>query len=125
MNVGGASSVVTGESCVELQDSVLIGELDATEHRVVDVASIGSVAVAVRNNASVHTSAVAVPRLEGNLRDRLASRGVDNLDIERQGHTRVAVSNILTDILARNPCRKRQSWKVSVHEEVAYSMDLR
>jgi hypothetical protein len=103
MNVSGASSIVTGERCIELQDSILVGELDTTIHSVVDVASIGSVAVAVSNNAAVYASTVAVPGLEGDLLDRLASRGVDDLDIERQGYTRVAVSNILADILARDP----------------------
>lgn len=107
MNVRGASGVVTGEGCVELQNTVLIGELDATEHGVVDVAGIGSVAVTASNYTAVHTGTIAVPGLEGNLRNRFASRGVDDLNVERQRYTRVAVSNILADILARDPYTNR------------------
>jgi len=125
MDVGGTSSVVAREGCIELQDSVLIGELDATEHGVVDVASISSVAVATSNNAAIDTSAVAVPRLECNLWDWFAGRGVDDLDVERQGHTRVAVSDVLADILAGDPYAKRQSWKASVHDGITHSMGLR
>ena len=38
--VSGASSVVARESGVKLQDAVIVAELDAAEHGVVDVACI-------------------------------------------------------------------------------------
>src|SRR5690242_8149581 len=104
MDVGSASGVVAGESRVELQDSVLIAELDATEHGVVDVACIGNVAVTGCNNATVYTSGVTVPCLESNLRDWLASVGIDELDIESQRHTWMAIGDVLADVLARDPC---------------------
>lgn len=82
MNVSGASSVVAWKCRVELQDAVLVGELNTTEHSVVDVARVSSVAVATSNNTTVHAGAIAVPGFKGDLRDWLASCGVDDLDIE-------------------------------------------
>lgn len=125
VNVGGASSVVTRERCIELQDSILVGELDTTVHGVVDVAGIGRVAVATSNNATVHAGTVAVPSLEGNLWDGLAGCGVDDLDVKCQRYTRVAVSDVLADILARDPYTKRQLLEGKVHNGITYSMGLR
>lgn len=104
MDVGSASSVVAGESRIELQDSVLVAELDTAEHGIVEVGCIGNVAVTVCDNATVNTSGVAVPCLESNLRDWLASVGIDELDIESQRHTWVAIGNVLADVFARDPC---------------------
>lgn len=118
VDMRGASSVMTREGCIELQNSVLVGKLDATVHGVVDVTGISSVAVAASDNTAIHTGTVAVPRLEGNLWDWLTSRGVNNLDVERQGYTRIAIGDILADKLARDPCTKRQSWKVAAHGEI-------
>ncbi len=117
MNVSGATSVVTWEDCIKLQDTVLIAELNAAEHGVVDVACIGRVAVAFIDDTAVHTSAVAVPGLKRNLRHRLASVGVDDLNIDYQRYTRVTISDVLTDELAGNPfvssqCLLWQSWWV-------------
>lgn len=103
MNVSCASSVVTRKGGVKLQNTVLVAKLDAAEHGVVDVARIGSVAVATSNYTTVHTSAVAMPGLKGNLRDRLTGPGVNDLNIESQGYTRVAISDVLADVLAGNP----------------------
>jgi hypothetical protein len=40
VDVSGASSVVAREGGVELQNAVIVAELDAAEHGVVDVACI-------------------------------------------------------------------------------------
>lgn len=82
MHVRGAPSVVAGEGCIELQDAVLIAELDTTEHRVVNVACIGSIAITASNHAAVDTSAVAVPQFKCDLRDWLAGLGVNDLYIK-------------------------------------------
>lgn len=122
--MSGASSVVAWKCRVELQDTVLVGELNTTEHSVVDVARISSVAVAISNNTTVHAGGIAVPGFEGDLRDGLASCGVDDLDIECQGHTRVTISDVLTDILARDPYTKCQSYKRKTGDGTTYSMGL-
>lgn len=105
VDVSGAPSVVAGESGVVLQDTVLVGELDTTEHRVVDVACISRVTVAASNNAPVDTGAVAVPGFKSNLRDGLTSPSVNDLDVECQRHTWVAIGDVFANIFARNPCR--------------------
>lgn len=100
----GAPSVVSGEGCVELQDAVLVAELDTAEHGVVDIGGVGGVAVSACDYTAVDTGAVAVPCFEGDLGDWLASSGVDNLHVESQRYTRVAVRDILTNVLTRHPC---------------------
>lgn len=108
MNVSGASSIVARESSVKLQDSVLIAELNTAEHGVINVGCVSRVSVSVSNYATVHAGGIAVPGFERNLRNGLAGRGIDDLNIKCQRHARVAISNILTNVFARNP------WKVSV-----------
>ena len=44
-----------------------------------------------------------MPGLKRDLWERLAGRGIDDLDIESQRHTRVAVSDVLANVLTRNP----------------------
>lgn len=124
VDVRGTSGVVAWECRVELQDTVLIGELDTTEHGIVDVARISRVAVAVGNYTTVHAGTVAVPGFESNPGDRLASCGVDDLDIECQGHARVAISDVLTDIFARDPCMGCELWERRCFGGTTYSMGL-
>jgi hypothetical protein len=114
-----ASSVVTREAAccqltvqqlchsysrrVKLQDAVLVAELNSTEHGVVDVARIISVAVAASDHSTVHTRAVAVPRLKRDLRHRLTGPGVNYLNVKSQWYTGVAIGDILADIFTRDP----------------------
>lgn len=108
MHVCSASSVVTGEGCIELQDAVFVAELNTTKHCVVNIACIGRITIAASNHAAVHTSAVTVPKLKCYLRDWLAGLGVNDLDIESQWYARIAVSDVLADVFARYPWRLRQ-----------------
>jgi hypothetical protein len=61
VNVRVAASVVAWEDRVELQNAILVAELDAAEHGVVDVANIGRVAVATSHYTAIDTGTVAVP----------------------------------------------------------------
>jgi hypothetical protein len=44
-----------------------------------------------------------VPGLERDLWEGFAGRGIDDLNIERQRHTRVAISDVLANVFTRNP----------------------
>lgn len=103
MNVRGATGVVAGKDGVKLEDAVLVAELDAAEHGVVDVAGIGRVSIATSDHTAVDACAVAVPCLKSNLRNRLAGRGIDELDVESQWYSSIAISDVLADIFARDP----------------------
>lgn len=96
---------VTGEQGLESDDTVIVGLLNTTEGSVVDVAQIGSVTVSAGNDATVDTSGVAVPHLRVSLRDGLAGVDIDDLDVERQRNTGLALDNVLTNELARHPVR--------------------
>lgn len=71
--------------------------------RLIDVAGIVGIAVAVCNDARVHTRAVAVPDLEECLRHWLTSVHVDYLDVERQRNTLLALGDVLSKQLALYP----------------------
>ena len=103
MDVSGASRVVTREGGVELQNTVLVAELDTAEHGVIDVARVSSVAVAASDYTTVDTSTVAVPGLKSDLWDGFTGVSVNDLNIESQRHTRITLSDVLADILARHP----------------------
>ena len=103
VDVSSASSVVTREGGVELQNTVLVTELDTAEHGVIDVARVSSVAVAASDYTTVDTSTVAVPGLKSDLWDGFTGVSVNDLNIESQRHTRITLSDVLADILARDP----------------------
>lgn len=125
MDVCSASSIVTWEGCVELEDTIFVAELDTTEHGVVEIGGISGVAIAASDHTTIDTCAVAVPCLEGDLRDRLTSPGVDDLDIKSQGYTRVTISDVLADVFARDPCREVRTCFTEVLNRKTHSMGPR
>ena len=105
MNVGGATSIVTGESGLELCDTVNVGLLNAAVPGVVDVALVGRVTVALRNDTGINAGGVAVPHLKIDVGDGLASVNIDNLVVKNGGYTFLAFHEVTTDPLSTNIIR--------------------
>lgn len=73
VNVGSTTGVVTGDDGLELSYAVDVGGLDAAEEGVLDVGHIVLVAVTRGGDSRVDTSGVAVPEVNEDGGDRLAS----------------------------------------------------
>lgn len=54
-------------------------------------------------NTGVNTSGIASPHLDVSIGDRLARRGVDNVDIQMSDSTLLSSQDVLTDELTGNP----------------------
>lgn len=93
------------ECGIERYNAVLIGLLETTVKSVVDIRCIVRVAVAACYDATINTGTVAVPDLEESFRYGFARVDIDELDIERQRHTLLAVRDVLANKLALNPVR--------------------
>jgi hypothetical protein len=62
-----------------------------------------TIAIALCLNAGVDTSGVTPPHLDVSISDRLASRGVDDVDIQMSDSTLLSCQDILADELTSNP----------------------
>lgn len=62
-----------------------------------------TVAVTLCLNTGVNTSGVASPHLDVSIGDRLARRGVDDVNIQMSDSTLLSSQDILTDELTSNP----------------------
>lgn len=80
VGVDGTALVVAGEDGLELDDTVVVGELDTTEEGGVQAGLAGL-------DAGVDTGGVAVPDVDGDLGDGIAGVDVDVLDLEEDGDT--------------------------------------
>lgn len=94
---------MAGEGRIKLQDSILVGKLNATEHGIVNVCCVGLISVSASDNAAVNTSGVAMPGLKRDFADRIAGVDINELNVECQRNARVTVSDVFTDILTRDP----------------------
>lgn len=120
MDVGSTAGVVTGESGLEVNNTVGVTFLDTTEESGVDVQRVGGVTVTAGDNSRVDTlcksvicflvdtigfsqgiaySGVAVPQISVDLGNRLAGVGVDELDVHEEGNTLLILGNVLTNKL--------------------------
>lgn len=102
VDVGGTAGVVTGEDGLELSNTIIVGQLDTTQPGVVDVGLVGAVTVAAGNNTGVDTGRVAVPHLEVDIRDGLASVDINDLVVKDDIQTTLLLDDVLADILASN-----------------------
>lgn len=105
VDVGGAGGVVAGEDGLELGDTVGVGLLDTAEPGLVDVGLVGGVTVAGGDDAGVDTGGVAVPHLEVDVGDGLASVNVDDLVVKDDVDTLLLLDDVAADILARDVCK--------------------
>lgn len=62
-----------------------------------------AIAITLCLNTGVNTSGVASPHLDVSIGDRLARRGVDDVDIQMSDSTLLSSQDILTDELTGNP----------------------
>jgi hypothetical protein len=92
--------VVTREDGLVLGDTVDVRLHDSAQEGVVQVGEIVTVTVAGGGNTGVYASGIAVPNVHVDSRDRGASAGINELDVEVQRDTRLAISNVATDQLA-------------------------
>lgn len=90
---------------VEGNDTIRIGNLDTTVESSIQVRLISRVTVAACHNTGVNTCSVAVPGLEVYLWDWVARVDIDDLDVERQGNSALAICHVFTDEFARDPVR--------------------
>lgn len=93
---------MTREDRVELNDSIIIGLLDATESSVVQVGSIVRVAIAIGLHTRVDTGGVAAPDIGPDSDERLAGVHVDELDVRHEGDTDLILGEVGADILAQD-----------------------
>lgn len=73
---------------------------NTTEPGAVDIGLVTRFTIATGHDARVDTSGVAVPEVDVDLRDRLASVDIDDLDINGHGHTELRLRHISADELA-------------------------
>lgn len=102
VDVGGTAGVVAREDGLELSNTIIVGQLDTTQPGVVDVGLVGAVTVAAGNNTGVDTGRIAVPHLEVDIRDRLASVDINDLVVKNDIETTLVLDDVLADILASN-----------------------
>lgn len=120
--VGSATSVVTGEDGLKLGNTILVGLLQATKECVVQIFLVVRVAVAFRLDARVNTldfvsicfrlyvdnmityRRIAVPDIHVDLRNRLASLGVDKLDVEEKRNTLLILRDVRANQFTSDIC---------------------
>jgi hypothetical protein len=100
VDVGGSAGVVTGEDGLELGNTITVGLLDASEPGVVDVGLVRAITVAACDNTGVNTSGIAVPHLQVQIRNRLASLDINDLVVKDQVNSLLVLDEVLTDVLA-------------------------
>jgi hypothetical protein len=98
-------SVVPGKERLEGHNAVFIRLLDAAQEGVVQVGAVVGVAIAVRNNTRINSSAVAMPNLEEGFRHRLAGVDVDDLYVQRKRYTFLTLGHVLANKLSLDPIR--------------------
>lgn len=96
MNVISTTGVMTRIVGGELNYSIRACWLQTSMIGLVDVGQIINVTISTGNNAAVYTSAVAVPEVDIDIWDWLASGCVNHLDVEDEFHpgTVLIVSHI-------------------------------
>jgi hypothetical protein len=98
----GAANVVSGDDGDEGSGTVGTSGLDSTKR--VRLHSGGrAVTVAFGLDTSIDTCGVTSPHLDVSIGDRLASRGVDDVDIQMGDRTLLASQKVLPDEFTSNP----------------------
>lgn len=100
--VDGASNVVPWVDTLESSNTVSISLLDAAEESCIDVGQIRRVAIALGDYTRVYTRGVAVPELEVNAGNRLAGVDVDDLVVQDDRNSTLAIGDIGADELTAN-----------------------
>lgn len=96
---------MSGHKSLELDDTIAIGLLNTTQESCIKVARVVVITIATGRNAGVDPSRIAMPKIKIDSRDGLASGGVNDLDVQRQGNTSLILSNVFADQLAVDKIR--------------------
>lgn len=94
MVVSGSSTIVTGEHGEELDNSIRVGFLDASQGRVIQIADVIRVAVTSGHQTRVDTRGVAVPDVPKETHNRLACLHVDELTVQDNGHAGLVLAKV-------------------------------
>lgn len=93
------ASVVTRDNGVKLSNTIGVGGLNTTEAgRIETTLSTG-------RDTRVNTSGIAVPDVNQEILNGSAARGIDELKVEMQRNTSLAISNVGPDQFARDKVR--------------------
>lgn len=95
----GTTGVVTRDNGVELCNAVVISGLDTTESGGVETALTGG------RDTRVDAGGIAVPKINVKILNSSAVGDVDELKVEVDGNTTLAISDILADQLAGHKVR--------------------
>lgn len=93
-----------GENCVELGDTILIGQLNTSEPGFVQDGDIVRVAIAAVIGTGVNTSSITVEYLVKGTDDRLTSTGIKNLEIVMYGDAFHIFSEVGANVFTGNIC---------------------
>jgi hypothetical protein len=96
---------VTRDKGIECNNAIVIRLLHASHESRVQVGRVISVAVTAGSHARVYTCAVAAPDLEVSLRYWFAGIDIDDLNVKGHWNTFLALGDVFTDKLARDPVR--------------------
>ena len=105
MDMGRTAGVVTGEQSLELGHAVRVRFLNAAQERLVEVRGVVAIAVHRALNARVHTGGVAVPHIPVQILDWLAGVDVDELAVEDEWDSGLAIAHVGSDELSFHPER--------------------
>ena len=97
---GLTAGVVTGDDGLVLSHAVCVGLNDSAQESVVEVGQIVTVAVAGSCHTAVYACRITVPKVHVDSRDRLARAGVNELNVEIERNTLLAIGNVTTDELS-------------------------
>ena len=93
---------MTGHNRLKGSNTLVVGGGDTAEERLVQVGRVGALAVSRGNNARVHARRVAVPKVNVDVGNRLASVDIDDLDVHGEGHALLRLGDVLANVLARD-----------------------
>jgi hypothetical protein len=103
VNVGSTARVMAREQSLELGNAVRVGLLDTTQEGFVQVCGVIAVAVHVALDSRVDASGVAVPYVPVQVLDWLAGVDVDELAVDNDWDTSLAIAYVVADQLALYP----------------------
>jgi hypothetical protein len=102
MDVSRSAGVMAREDGLELRNTITVCLLDSAKPGLVDVGLVGAVAITICDDTGVNTGGVAVPHLEVDIGNRVASLDVDDLVVEDDVESALLFDDVLSDVLTSN-----------------------
>lgn len=98
-----AAGIMSRKHSVKRDNTIVVRKAYAAEKGGVKIRLIRRVAVAVRNNTRVNPSGVAMPCLQIDLGNGLASVDVNDLDVKGERYPLLVLGHVLADKFTGNP----------------------